>query len=132
MVLFGIIVLAIIFFIVSTVTSYVLYLFMIFIIPIIVFILSFFFGFIPFKLFDKFYNNGGPEKPDNDEAFKNIIYSFRYGLFMSVLFFNSIYKWTMGKIDPLPNIVKYIIASACIFVTFMIIIFIVAISVKKT
>ena len=125
--LFGIIVLTIIVFIVSTITDYILYLFIILIIPIVIFIFSFLFGFMPTILFSKFYTEGGPKL---EKYSYTIFYEFSKYLYIFVLFLNGIYKWAMGYINPLPKVVKYIIASACVFVTFMIIMIIIAISLQ--
>jgi hypothetical protein len=126
-VLFGIIVLTIIVFIISIITDYILYLFIILIIPIVIFIFSFLFGFMPTTVFEKFYSEGGPKE---DKYSFPIFYNISKSLYIFVLFLNGIYKWAMGYINPLPKFMKYIIASVCVFVTFMIIMIIIAISLQ--
>jgi hypothetical protein len=127
-VLFGIIVLTIIVFIISIITDYILYLFIVLIIPIVIFIFSFLFGFMPTIFFSKFYSEeGGPKK---EKYSFSILYNLSKYLYFFVLFLNGIYKWAMGYINPLPKFMKYIIASVCVFVTFMIIMIIIAISLQ--
>ena len=126
-VFFCIIVFIMVYIIVATFTNYVLYLFCVLILPIVVFVLSFFFGYIPYSLFDKWFKTE-LVKDDDTGAFASILFNFTFGFHWTVNLFQGIYAFTMGKIEPLPNIVQYLIAIACIFVTFIMIMIIIALS----
>lgn len=128
-VFFCIIVFIMVYIIVATFTNYVLYLFFVLIIPIVVFVLSFFFGHIPYYLFDEWFKNDLGEK--KEPIFKSIaplLFKFTYMFHSAVNLLQGIYQFTMGKINPLPNIVQYLIAIACIFVTFIMLMIIIALS----
>jgi hypothetical protein len=128
-VFFCIIVFIMVYIIVATFTNYVLYLFFVLIIPIVVFVLSFFFGHIPYSLFDEWFKKelGEKEKPIF-EAIAPLLFNFTYMFHSAVNLLQGIYAFTMGKIEPLPNTVQYIIAIACIFVTFIMLMIIIALS----
>jgi len=125
LILFAIIVLIIVAMIVATFTSYVLYMFVVLIIPIAIFVLSFFFGYIPYSLFEKFFSEK-VIKPIDSGYLSYILYCLKYGLHAFVVFFIIIFHFTMSKLNPLPTILQYIIAVACFFVTFMMIMIIIA------
>ena len=128
-VFFCIIVFIMIYIIVATFTNFVLYLFFILIIPIIVFVLSFFFGHIPYYLFDEWFKKELVKKDKPIfEAIAPLLFNFTYMFHSAVNLLQRIYNFTMGKINPLPNIVQYLIAMACICVTFIMIMIIIALS----
>ena len=122
-VFFGIIVLIMTFMIVATFTSYILYMFILLILPIALFVLSFFFGYIPYTLFENFFNKEKVNRPLEMGYLYYILvlYYIQYGVHAVVGIFMFIFKWTMDKINPLPVIIQYLISAACIFVTLMLI-----------
>jgi hypothetical protein len=129
LVLFVIIVLIMVIIVVATFTNYIIYLFFVLILPIVVFVLSFFFGHIPYYLFDEWFKKElvKKEKP-MFQAIAPLLFNFTYMFYSSVNLFQGIYAFTMGKINPLPNFVQYLIAMACIFVTLIMIMIIIALS----
>jgi hypothetical protein len=125
LILFGMVVLTMVFIIVSIFTSYFLYLFIILVLPIVFFVLSFLFGYIPIMLFPEFYSN--ENKIDKNTLFNTFLHYLQKFSIYSVPLFNSI----MNRIDPLPNVVKYIIASVSFFVLLVVIMIIIALSIPK-
>ena len=128
-VFFVIIVLIMAFIIISTFTSYILYMIAFLILPIALFVLSFFFGYIPYTLFQDFYIK---ELIKSDEAKTKYIpylyYCITYGLHAFVgWFYIWIFRVTMDRINPLPVMIQYLISAACFFVTFMLIMIIIVI-----
>ena len=98
------------------------------ILPIALFVLSFFFGYIPYTLFQDFYIK---ELIKSEEAKTKYIpylyYCITYGLHAFVgWFYIWIFRVTMDRINPLPIILQYMIAAACFFVTLMLIMIITA------
>ena len=127
-ILFVIIVLVMVFILVATFTSYIIYTFFILIIPIGLFVLSFFFGYIPYYVFNNFFDKEYV-KPE-DMGFMNYyypIYFIKYCFHdLIVPPFILMFQFTMDRINPLPIILQYMIAAACFFVTLMLIMIITA------
>ena len=127
-ILFVIIVLIMVFILVATFTSYIIYTFFILIIPIGLFVLSFFFGYIPYYVFNKFFDE--PYKKPENMGFISYyypIYLILYSLHEYIVPpFILMFQFTMERINPLPVILQYIIAAACFFVTLIMIMIVIA------
>lgn len=145
-IVFGVVVLAMIYIIASIFTSYFLYLFIILVIPIVLFMLSFIFGYIPTNiLFPKFYSEGYMSyditndnktyykftKNDTDYEKHPLIRTIQYYFRLFIIGLSMFFTSTMNHIKPLPNIMKYIIASISFFIIVIIITIIIALSIAK-